>query len=120
MTIGPLGAAVFFQFFRQRFGLQFADPFVVEGDVGVDFAVFDQAVVADHRHVLGCSAFSAIAAADLASIGSSDEDFGALGQRRFGLGLLFGGVAAGVAVEDFAVGAVFFDRFFEVGRSLAS
>src|SRR4029078_5330681 len=35
------GFAVFFQFFRQRFGLQFTDPFVVEGDVGGDFGVFD-------------------------------------------------------------------------------
>ena len=107
------GAAVFFQFFRQRFGLQFADFFVVEGDVGVDFAVFDQAVVAEHRHVLGLCLFGdrrgrfRVHRVD-------DEDFGALGQRRFGLALLLLGVAAGVAVDDFAVGALFFDRFFEV------
>src|SRR6476646_899096 len=111
---GAAGAAVFFQFFRQRFGLQFADFFVVEGDVGVDFAVFDQPVVADHRHVLGFRLFGdrrgrfRVHRVD-------DQDFGALGQRRFGLALLFGGVTAGVAVEDFAVFAVFFDSLFEVG-----
>ncbi len=47
-----LGATVFFQFFRQRFGLQFADLDVVEGDVVVDFGVFDQPVVAEDRDVL--------------------------------------------------------------------
>ena len=114
MMIGPLALPSSFSFFGQRFGLQFADFFVVEGDVGVDFAVFDQAVVADHRHVLGLRLFGdrrrrfRVHRVD-------DEHFGALGQRRFGLALLLFGVAAGVAVDDFAVFAQFFDRFFEVG-----
>ena len=107
------GAAVFFQFFRQRFGLQFADLFVVEGDVGVDFAVFDQAVVADHRHVLGVRLFGD-RRRRFRVHRVEDEDFGALGQRRFALGLLLFSVAAGVEVDDFAVGALFFDRVFEV------
>ncbi len=102
------GVAVFFQFFRQRFGLQFADPFVVEGDVGVDFAVFDQAVVADHRHVLGVRPFGDRRRRFRVHRIEHDH-VGSFGQRRFALRLLFFSVAAGVEVDDFAFRAFFFD-----------
>src|SRR4029077_3269663 len=107
------GAAVFFQLLRQRFGLQFADFDVVEGDVGVDFAVFDQPVITDHRHVLSLRLFGD-RRRRLGVHRVDDEHFGALGQRRFGLALLLGGVAASVVVEDFAVFALFFDGLFEI------
>ena len=113
MMIGPLGLPSSFSFFDQRFGLQFADLFVVEGDVGVDFAVFDQAVVADHRDVLGVRLFGD-RRRRFRVHRVEDQHFGALGQRRFRLALLFFGVAAGVAVDDFAVCALFFDRFLRI------
>src|SRR3954451_5072730 len=107
------GVPVFFQFFRQRFSLQFADPFVVEGDVGGDFAVFDQAVVADDRHALGVGAFGD-RSRRFRVHRVEHEDFGAFGQRCFALSLLFFSVATGVEVDDFTARALFFDRFFEV------
>ena len=111
--IGPLGAAVFFEFFRQSFGLKFADFFVFVGDVGVDFGVFDQAVVADHGHVLRLGLFGD-RRGGFGVHRVDDEDFGALSQRRFGLALLFFGISTGVAVDDFAFFALFFDGLFEI------
>src|SRR5260221_12960338 len=107
------GAAVFFQFLGQGFGLEFSHFEVVEGDVGVDFAVFDQTVVAEDRHVW-CLGLFADRRRRFGVHRVDDEDFGALRQRRFGLALLFFRVAAGVVVEDFAVFADFFYGFFEV------
>src|ERR1700744_2814415 len=92
-----LRLADFLQLFDQFFGLLFTDPFVVERDVGTDFAVFDQAVVADRRHFLGVSFFDddrggfRVHRVD-------DEHFGSLGQSGFALAGLFFGVTAGVVV----------------------
>src|SRR5436305_847502 len=108
----PFGFAVFFQFFRQGFGLQFADPFIVEGNVGGDFGVFDQTVVADHRNALGVGFFGD-RRRRFGVHRVEDQHFGAFSQRRFALGLLLFGITTGVEVDDFAFGALFRNRFFD-------
>src|SRR5581483_135007 len=105
---------------QEGLALQFADLFIVKGDVIVDsVGAFDEAVIGDDGDVFG---FRQIGdgSGGVRVHWVEDEHLGAVGESGFGLLLLCGGVLIGVGIDEVVgdVKAEGLEFVFEIGQVL--